>query len=428
MSLLPSSSLSSALTVVVPPSIHCTGGFVEGEVQLNFRHLQEEDINQVHIALRGEIQSRARRGRRTYEENHLILNTSLPLWSKGSAYPPPGLDIFRLPFRFHLPEGIPPSFHYSKWYPDIGGSVVYVLETTGVREGLLKVNKRIPTPIVVTPRDEIRKGIWGEYATARVVLSIPDVPVLPLFAELPFVIDITTTTAPLARAKADALPPDKPIFPAPPVAHSEIQFRLYRNLVLSPKGYVWTTDDAVACFFGAGIDARDVVADIDLPEKQWVVDQVSPHDGEEKGSWVQRSVFTSKFTLNLPPTFVAPGLTVQYYLSLEVPFPGIGNDIRIQVPVVISSGITESMPRSQTGQPQSQPQRSSLPLRQPDPVAISSSSASDAGSDVRSPAAASGPAPAYKPRSPKRDLSLPPEYWEAANNEDGGHLDQEGLK
>ena len=70
---------------------------------------------------------------------------------------------------------------------------MYALETTGVREGVFKVNRRIWTPIVVTPRDEVgaavragmsagwkntwaeekmRKGIWGDYATARVVVSL----------------------------------------------------------------------------------------------------------------------------------------------------------------------------------------------------------------------------------------------------------------
>ena len=49
------SSTSSALTVVVPPVIHCTGSFVEGEVQLNFRHLQGEGITEVHTTLHGEV-------------------------------------------------------------------------------------------------------------------------------------------------------------------------------------------------------------------------------------------------------------------------------------------------------------------------------------------------------------------------------------
>ena len=142
-------------------------------------------------------------------------------------------------------------------------------------------------------------------------MSIPDVPVLPLFAQLPFVIDITTTTPPLIRAKADALPPDKSIFPAPPVAHKNIQFRLNRCLSITPRGYARTTDDAVACFFGAGVDPRDVVADIDLHKRQWVVDQNHTREGEEKGCWVQRSVFTSKFTLNITPSFVAPAIMVQ---------------------------------------------------------------------------------------------------------------------
>ncbi|KAI1781985.1 hypothetical protein LXA43DRAFT_1104981 [Ganoderma leucocontextum] len=136
-----------------------------------------------------------------------------------------------------------------------------------------------------------------------------DVPVLPLFTPLPFLITITMMTAPMTRAKA--LSQNKPIFPAPLQSHTDIHFRLCRNLVLCPEGFLWTTDEAVACFFGAGTIARDVVAD------------------------------------------------VEYYLSLKVPFPGMGSAILLKVPVAITSGLNRPWLKSDLElqpQPQSQAQ------------------------------------------------------------------------
>ena len=146
-------------------------------------------------------------------------------------------------------------------------------------------------------------------------VSIPDVPVLPLFTPLPFLITITTMTAPMTRAKALSHPSNKPIFPTPPQKQTDIDFRLYRNLVLAPQGFCWTTDETVATFFGAGTVARDAVAEVEVAEKEW-----RPEDGEtggggggrggEMGRWLQRVSFSSKFTLNVPPTFSAPTIAV----------------------------------------------------------------------------------------------------------------------
>lgn len=54
-SLLSSPSASSALTVNIPPTIHCGGNYVEGEVLLNFRELQAENFDEVCVQLSGNI-------------------------------------------------------------------------------------------------------------------------------------------------------------------------------------------------------------------------------------------------------------------------------------------------------------------------------------------------------------------------------------
>ena len=115
-------------------------------------------------------------------------------------------------------------------------------------------------------------------------------------------------------------PQDRPIFPTPPQKHGEIDFRLYRNLALAPQGFRWTTDDAVAFFFGAGAVAGDVVAEV-AAEKEWLPEEGATgagadDRGEEMGLWLQRTTFSSKFTLDVPPTFSAPTISVSVRTTL----------------------------------------------------------------------------------------------------------------
>ena len=44
---------TNALTVYVPPAIYSAGSTIAGEVELDFRHLQEEKIDEVQVRLRG---------------------------------------------------------------------------------------------------------------------------------------------------------------------------------------------------------------------------------------------------------------------------------------------------------------------------------------------------------------------------------------
>ncbi|KAM5537692.1 hypothetical protein V8D89_008641 [Ganoderma adspersum] len=277
-----------------------------------------ENFDEVRAQLIGKIHTRLRRNKRLYEEKHRIVSFVFSLWSRGSAYPEPGTDILRLPFRFLLPDGLPPSFHFHVW--EVTSVLLYTIDTIGVRLCKFKENKKVHTLIIALPKDDA--GV-----------SIPDVVVLPLFTPLSFLITITTMTAPMTRAKALSHPSNKPSSPRHP------------------------RHEAVAFFFGAGTVARDVVAEVEVAEKEW-----HPKTGEtgggagerggKMGRWLQRASFSSKFTPNVPRTFSAPTIAVNYYLSLKVPFPGMGNDILLKVPVTITSGINEPWDKSE---PQTQP-------------------------------------------------------------------------
>ncbi|TFK83755.1 hypothetical protein K466DRAFT_497860 [Polyporus arcularius HHB13444] len=361
---------TQSLNLSVPPRIYCAGGDVEGEVLLDFRQLQQENIQQVHVKFRGSVHTYVF-PLSNYEDETILVRSSLDLWMPGAAYPPPGTDILRLPFRFRIPENVPPSFHYRSW--DKSACVLYELVVVGVRPGTFQFNRRLRIPRAVVPKDafgarlrqnigavgwrkgerteRMRKGLWGEYSTAHVELLYPDIPALPLFTDIPFIINVTTTTAPLTRAQADALPENKPIFPPPPAIHSEINFRLMRITRIRATRFGAENAEDVAYFLGANTIPSKLAVETDLPPKEWVVVQ-SSGGGEEKGVWVQRARFQTSVTLSVPPTFLCPTIECLYALDLKVPFPGLGNDVRIDIPVTIVSGIDAPSSRISPSMPQ----------------------------------------------------------------------------
>ncbi len=123
-----------------------------------------------------------------------LIRQNVSLWTRGSAYPPPGTDLLRLPFRFTLnPSQELPSAHYEGNRKS--GSVVYCVEMVGVRTGL-HFNKRLTLPLSVLPSDkkgaklsrnlrsgkvsswrniefkkDIRRGIWGEDSKVHATVS-----------------------------------------------------------------------------------------------------------------------------------------------------------------------------------------------------------------------------------------------------------------
>lgn len=109
-------------------------------------------------------------------------------------YPAQGSQTLRLPFRFTLPQSLPPSFQDSGF--DWHGTVGYAIEAVGERPGL-HFNRKAHLAFPVIPHNgqgaalrstlsggwagpwktlqqkgEIRRGLWGDYSNVLVNVSV----------------------------------------------------------------------------------------------------------------------------------------------------------------------------------------------------------------------------------------------------------------
>jgi hypothetical protein len=197
--------------------VRVEGETLEGEVLLYFPKLVEDNVQEVHVKLRGSIvtyaslhsneiwlMSQYRKITREhgntstrYTQRIDLVRENVSLWRKGSAYPPPDSHILKLPFRFVLPNSLPPSCQHSgfRWEGTIG----YVLEVVGERPAL-HFNHRVLRSFPVLPVDsqgasiasalsagwtgrwntyehknEIRRGIWGDYSHVQATVSVVNI-------------------------------------------------------------------------------------------------------------------------------------------------------------------------------------------------------------------------------------------------------------
>ncbi|RPD55392.1 hypothetical protein L226DRAFT_208167 [Lentinus tigrinus ALCF2SS1-7] len=359
-----------ALEVALPPTTYCSGSYVGGEVHINFRHLQHDKYVQVWVTLRGQARSIIKHGNSTECDTIPLLELTRVLWTYGAEYPPPETDILRLFFRFELPSYLPPSFYHSS--SEGTGAILYCLTVVGVRPGN-QSPRVIHIPIVILPQDDfyppstppwsssslalqttvkekaVRKGLWGDPATVRVEFSLPDIPVYPLFTPIPYTIDITTTTAVLFRWGAGA---SSSIFPAPPTTAGQFILELVRRTTVRVEDEEHTFESTVTQYLGLN-RLPSASVEMDLPDKEWM----GVHDpdanrraqsGNARGMWVQRSCLRSSLTLDVPPMFNASDMIeCEYFLKLRVPFPGRGNDVELDVPITVVSGVIEPRARKE---------------------------------------------------------------------------------
>ena len=119
-----------------------------------------------------------------------VARENVSIWTKGTAYPPNGSEVLRIPFTLQLPLDVQPSCQYSGVYKK--ANVAYFIEVVGVRPGFLTSNRRVMRPFAVVPNDptglslretlqagwtgkrdttrrtgSIRRGIWGGYADVK---------------------------------------------------------------------------------------------------------------------------------------------------------------------------------------------------------------------------------------------------------------------
>lgn len=128
----------------------------------------------------------------------LIHKTESVWWKGSNTYPSPGSHTLRIPFRFVLPDILPPSCVVAdvgrRWW----GTVGYTVALVGKRPRL-RLNRRVLSPFPVLPhhaqgagirsalnmpggwsgdwtkirrQNKIRRGLWGEYATVEGTVRI----------------------------------------------------------------------------------------------------------------------------------------------------------------------------------------------------------------------------------------------------------------
>ncbi|KAI0642174.1 hypothetical protein C8Q79DRAFT_1003114 [Trametes meyenii] len=367
---------TTGISLQVPPALYVSGRLVEGEVELDFRQLQQDNIKEVQVQLRGWADTSYTINSSVIVERVPLVRDDVSLWSRiGPVQPPPGEHTMRVPFRLELPPDLPPSFTYFGLKYAGTGSIRYSVTAIGVRPGSLQLNRRVRVPLALVPKDvegvrvrerfsaltaatvsqwrtesrqeKIRRGLWGDYS----ILSIPDEPVFPLFSPIPIVIKVQTTTPPTARHKAEANSPGKPIFPPAPGSYDKLEFKLQRQASLSAQKVEERATFDVTMF---SQDASAVV-DADVPEKEWVPVDVpekalgSRNAVDSKGSWVQRSTFRTTVRLDCPPSFTIETLKCAYRFVVRVPFPGVGNNVEVSIPICVTSGIDMPIIRDGAG-------------------------------------------------------------------------------
>ncbi|KAI0638684.1 hypothetical protein C8Q77DRAFT_1154294 [Trametes polyzona] len=370
------SASSKPISVNLTHVLYVSDSTIEGEVVLDFRHLVEDKIEEVHVKLRGLARTDVTLGETTMIQKIELVRDDVSVWSKGGAYPLSGSDVLRIPFRFHLPSNLYPSCHYTKYGQR--GKIRYAVSAVGVRPGALKFNRRVNAPIALVPKDtqgaalrekliaaastgiplpwrtelkeeKMRRGLWGDYATAQVELKIPDVSSYPLRVPIPFVIKIKSVSAPVTRAKADAQPADKPVFPPVPSSYAQVEFKLRHRLYLQAHKYEQKHKADVLAFA-----KPDTAIEEDVPPRVWVP-LAGEKDGgahsDAKGTWVQEAAFRSTFRLDCPPTFAMELIKCDYFLSLNVPFPGVKNDVLLEVPIAVTSGLDSPIGCDPVGEP-----------------------------------------------------------------------------
>ncbi|KAM5542524.1 hypothetical protein V8D89_003983 [Ganoderma adspersum] len=402
--------VTGPFSLVIPPTTYCAGSDVEGEVLLEFPKVQDEQIEEVVVALRGllEVSVLHTAQRTTSTNSRELIHLMQSIWKRGSAYPPPDSHILRIPFRFHLPSDpkILPSVSWHEWRDSV--SISYYVEVTALRPTTLFANdKRIRGRLAVVSRGDpalcasirslrrqldsegglmwktvhnekkVRRGLWGEYATARVELLVPsEHGVLPHCVDVPVLIQIRTATARLSRAKADKHAEGKPIFPAVALdASNPLPVTLQQHFTVRAGG-------------GGGGDAKRCTNEVVLVHikprgllpsshyhRHWEAD-TNASDGEEMGRWVQHWTLQPMVKFHrFPPTFSCDFVDCAYVMSVQVPFPGAGNDVKVSMPITLDSGIDRAVPQKSGGAAQ-------LEQQQTETAATDASEPSGGGTEV----------------------------------------------
>ncbi|KZT69103.1 hypothetical protein DAEQUDRAFT_276022 [Daedalea quercina L-15889] len=342
-----SGSYLSAIRISIPQTPIAAGDAIKGSVRLDLRVLGEERVGEVRTNLRGILHSSIKRNGRPLTDTIYLVKQSTSVWRRGM--PSSSSDILKVPFKFRLPDHLPPSFDFS----DSGDSVRISYTVEAVPDRSSTRSTRVEAALTVVPDDpvgvDIKSGLesgWIEAWTGKTAaehfqrtyglvgdvtmnLLYPSLPSIPVRARFPFTLDVTTVSSPMLRND------DERIWPSPPTHPREVLAELQQRVHIRIGSESRTYTSPAQSLWGGTTDVGPFV-------KDWL-----PSEGDATaGKWKQDMTFRSSFSPLSTPTFRfervgASEVHVEYSLRINVHF-GPHHSLELDIPVVISSGLSKS--------------------------------------------------------------------------------------
>ncbi|KAF7362344.1 Arrestin-N domain-containing protein [Mycena venus] len=333
------------------------GETITGCVDLNVALAQEDHLEHLRIKFKGTIHSKITTTSGETTTDHcqtiILFKEKIPLWDQGAAFPEPGSHILSCPFQFMLPENLPPSFHCQAYHRR--STISYALEVNQppYPQNHLSHSRRPSQSQLlakeslkqgwngpwrdITKEEQLRRGIFGDYSHARVKLTIPDMPSYPIATEIPFSFRVETETKLMHVSDAPVDKHGKPLFPAPPALSSDVRLSLHRRAEIRVRRYTRHVDDDFRLNGSLGDVTRVAAVHQVSDEPEWIP-ACGPNDKKGHGIWKRAIHFQSAVAIPYAPTSRTEIIDWHYNLLVVVPFPGIGNDLRLEVPLDLHPG------------------------------------------------------------------------------------------
>ncbi|KAF7360512.1 Arrestin-N domain-containing protein [Mycena venus] len=363
------------ITLHVQNLVRVAGETIEGRVDFHVPLALKDGIEHLRIEMQGVIKTQIYR---QYGQTGVMHKQKVPLFSPlcqslwtSSESVQATSDVLSYPFRFTLPENLPPSFCYGIPSKSLQTDLVSFIATAVFAEFSLVMPAAPESQLVAKEslrqgRKKMRQGIWGDYSHVYATLSLPDLPSFPIATPIPYDLSIVTETKTLDRSDHPEDKHGKPLFPAPPTQASELSQVLRRKIEYTVRQRILHEEKRKDTFdlqqsqnlannTESSVVRRTQPADtqpieptgqvhVVVDEPEWV-----PKDKKDRGIWRRSVHFTSTIAFPFAPTCSTETLEWRYILQLTIPFPGIGNDLKLEVP--ISLGPSSACPPPPIGAP-----------------------------------------------------------------------------
>ncbi|KAJ7099484.1 hypothetical protein B0H15DRAFT_944899 [Mycena belliarum] len=363
--------MSEAIALHFFDCVRVAGETLQGHVDVNIPIAMQDKMECVRVKLRGSIVTKVTETHHNavqhsdviHNKSHhqvqtiQILRIDQTVWDQSRNAQ--GAQVVSCPFQIQLPPVLPPSFIYERML-DRTAVISYSLEVEGVRHGLLHVNRRIRRIFSVVPpatpwefnasaalhrgwtgpwkpfatNKEIRHGVlFGEHAQAKIEVVLPDLPSFPMVTGIPFSFHVLTTTKQVHHKDLE----DKrdKLFPAPPTSPADVELRLHRRGRMSAHFTRHPIDDRFDLAGSLGDQAAINQVRMRIDEPEWIH---TPDQKEDKGNWKRAVHFDGLMSIPFVPDYTTETVEWHYFLRFKVDFPGIGNDLELDIPVHINSG------------------------------------------------------------------------------------------